>query len=138
MQTVKSNDLTGLPLDWAVAKAMGLIDSERVKLRPYGELWCHRPAVAFNPTLQVYYSPDYSPSTKWEDAGHVIALLTDFGSSFDPFTKMFCAHISTDKEDIFASFGKTALIALMRCFVESKLGEEVEVPEELIGFSVES
>ena len=28
-------------------------------------------------------------------------------------------------------FGKTKLIAAMRCYVASKLGDEVEVPEEL-------
>ena len=28
--------------------------------------------------------------------------------------------------------GPTALIAAMRCFVASRLGDEVEVPEELV------
>lgn len=30
------------------------------------------------------------------------------------------------------AYGPTALVAAMRCFVTSKLGEEVEVPEELL------
>ena len=30
-------------------------------------------------------------------------------------------------------YGPTALIAAMRCYVASKLGEEVDVPEELCG-----
>ncbi len=30
-------------------------------------------------------------------------------------------------------FGPTPLIAAMRCYVASKLGDEVDVPEELIG-----
>lgn len=136
---IQSNDMSGLPLDWAVAKAMGLLDSGRVKIYQNGDLWCHRPAVAFDPTPSVYYSPDYSPSTKWEDAGRVLNEITEFGAFTDPPSTRYCAHISKeDSEEIWSSFGETSLIALMRCFVESKLGEEIEVPEELIGFSVES
>jgi len=30
------------------------------------------------------------------------------------------------------NFGPTPLIAAMRCFVASKLGDEVDVPEELL------
>jgi hypothetical protein len=35
-------------------------------------------------------------------------------------------------ENEFACFGDTPLIAAMRCYVASKLGDEVEVPAELI------
>ena len=35
-------------------------------------------------------------------------------------------------EDFFESFGPTPLIAAMRCYVASKLGEEVEIPGELL------
>ena len=37
-----------------------------------------------------------------------------------------------DYMDIHNAQGPTPLIAAMRCFVASKLGEEVEVPDELI------
>ncbi len=36
------------------------------------------------------------------------------------------------KGGFFTSYGSTPLIAAMRCYVASKLGEEVEVPDELI------
>lgn len=32
----------------------------------------------------------------------------------------------------FYSYGHTALIAAMRCFCASRLGDEVEIPEELL------
>jgi len=34
-------------------------------------------------------------------------------------------------DDAFEQDGPTPLIAAMRCYVASKLGEEVDVPEEL-------
>jgi hypothetical protein len=32
----------------------------------------------------------------------------------------------------FECYGKTPLIAAMRCFVASKLGDEVDIPKELL------
>jgi len=34
--------------------------------------------------------------------------------------------------NIYVSFGPTPLIAAMRCYVASKLGDEVDIPEELL------
>jgi len=39
----------------------------------------------------------------------------------------WCACIMADQE----VYGPTALIAAMRCYVASKLGDEVEIPDEL-------
>lgn len=43
----------------------------------------------------------------------------------------FKAEIFTDIDGYFCAFGSTPLIAAMRCYVVSELGEEVEVPDEL-------
>ena len=78
-------------------------------------------------------------STDWSFGGPVIEReqitldLTDV--LFDHDTD---AAILLDKPEWWASIGEvtgrgpTPLVAAMRCFVVSRLGDEVEVPEELL------
>lgn len=98
---VKTNELTGATLNWAVGQA------DECDLAP------------------VEYS------SNWEFAGPIIerekiGIVTSdgdanvwIGSIFEPDWK-------------FNRTGSTPLIAAMRCYVASKLGEEVEVPDELL------
>lgn len=44
----------------------------------------------------------------------------------------FKAEVFADIDGYHCAFGPTPLIAAMRCYVASKLGDEVEVPEELL------
>jgi hypothetical protein len=71
---------------------------------------------------------DYEPSTNWAQGGQIIErerITVEY--SADPDT--WCACIMADQE----VYGPTALIAAMRCYVASEMGEEVEVPDELQG-----
>ena len=94
---VKTNELSGQALDWAVAKADGYPNED--------------------------ISIDWNYSTDWAQSGPIIEregiALYLFGNA------EWNAHVG-GKESI----GPTPLIAAMRCYVASKLGEEVEVPKE--------
>lgn len=66
-------------------------------------------------------------STDWELGGPIIeqegiSLLDPTGNDIDAWRAYCGGHLA---------YGPTPLIAAMRCYVASKLGDEVEVPEEL-------
>lgn len=68
----------------------------------------------------------YSPSTAWTQGGPIIERER-IETRYDG-RKAWCAW----HRDYGAIHGPTLLIAAMRCFVASVLGDEVEIPEELI------
>jgi hypothetical protein len=110
---IKTQDLIGLALDWAVAKCEGM--------EPFsdGISW-------IVDTGDVYEQlPDYS--TDWSQGGPIIEreiIGLDYDGAIGWEARDF------DSQQILA-IGPTPLIAAMRCYVASKLGDEVEVPEEL-------
>ena len=93
---MKTSELTGKALNWAVNKAEGLDD------------WL----------APVNYCG------KWEHGGPIIERekITLEWTGED-----WMAYIKHDAE----FFGVTPLIAAMRCYVASKLGDDVDVPKEL-------
>ena len=103
---MKTSELTGAALDWAVAKCEGALwDGE-------GE-----PA-----SYQTAY-PEYS--SWWQHGGPIIAR---------EFINVAYDDVWTAEDvDGNTQWGDTPLIAAMRCYVASKLGDEVDVPEELKG-----
>lgn len=108
MKTVKVIELTGAALDWAVQQCEGA-----------------RKDIDF-----VWWTDDhYSPSTDWKQGGPIIEreglCLIKTGTTWQCTTNGNALH-SHAKE------GSIALIAAMRCYVASKLGDAVEVPEELL------
>lgn len=103
---IKTQDLIGLALDWAVAQ-----------IETAGSI------------------PNYS--TNWLQGGPIIdrekiALDVEHG---DPWRARFGrARITFDgrAHHYHHAEGPTPLIAAMRCYVASKLGDEVDIPEELL------
>jgi hypothetical protein len=96
---IKTNELTGAALDWAVAKCE--------------DVYC--------------FDGSYTPSTDWSQGGPIIereGIGFGFGVGID--SDQWEAGYTTPEET-----GPTPLIAAMRCYVASKLGDEVNVPEEL-------
>lgn len=133
---IKTQKLQGNALDYAVALTNGFLsplfkgEVARVVLQTYaGET-----KVIWNPK---YYGhngvDDYSPSKNWFDAGSVIegskiSIQFEEGIRSAYFRdKLFC-----DDGSECWSTGETALVAAMRCFVQSKLGSEVEIPNEIL------
>lgn len=123
---VKVKDLIDAPLDWAVATIEGYecqFDDEVSGpwLVPQeGFLHDEKPLSKF------------SPSTNWLQGGPIIEReaigIMCLGKSAIYANPWLAARTEDDTEYA----GPTALIALMRCFVASCLGDEVDIPEELL------
>jgi hypothetical protein len=64
------------------------------------------------------------PSTDWSQGGPIIERERI------SITHQVGRWAAQTDDDLFA-YGPTPLIAAMRCYVASKLGDEVEIPEEL-------
>lgn len=117
---IRTSALTNETLDWAVAKAAGeyehnLAPSEFTKLYGVGE---------------------FHYSTNWNIGGPIIereVILIDgyFSNGEDYKNWATSMHPSNQEAPDFEADGPTILISAMRCFVLSKLGSEVEIPEEL-------
>jgi hypothetical protein len=114
---MKTSELTGAALDWAVAQCAGI----EIEIAPDG------------------YST-YHPSRDWAQGGPIIERegidihrvnsvmwsarwwADNSGMVKNP-AQRFRHNINMD--------GPTPLVAAMRCYVASRLGDEVEVPEGL-------
>ena len=75
----------------------------------------------------------YHPSTNWSQGGPIIEseeISVEYGRAefLSPWIAYKLGHPNEDNPQ----GGPTPLIAAMRCLVTSRLGEEVEVPDELL------
>lgn len=107
----KTQDLIGPALDWAVAKCEGRIFSSLPSSKHY-----------------------FSPSTVWAHGGPIIERekIDLSWQSAGQAGWMAYDHDSTDCGiPLYDGNGPTPLVAAMRCRVSSKLGDEVEVPDDL-------
>jgi len=112
---MKTSELTGGALDWAVAKCEP-DDTVRVYFdEGTGEKLCH----------DDWEIPEFNPSTNWEQGGPIIEREK---LEIAWFNSAWCCSTS-HSGDLY--YGPTPLIAAMRCYVASKLGDEVDVPDEL-------
>lgn len=128
---MKTSELTGAALDWAVAKCE--YDSRRYN---YG-------SPCFNAQIKRVYETEglrqigvhFAPSTDWKQGGPImererITVLFDA----DDCCAGVCEFVNSGGDPVFNSrlySGPTPLIAAMRCYVASKLGENVDIPQEL-------
>ena len=103
---MKTSELTGAALDWAVAKCEG---REMRAWRTYKRL------------NQTNYSTD------WSQGGPIIERETIDVMFEGP---EWYAYMRWENKTLQYD-GATPLIAATRCYVASKLGDEVEIPEEL-------
>ncbi len=108
---MKTNELTGKALDWAVAKCEGV--------------------PVTSPDFNLRFINAYSYSTDWSQGGPIIereginlfqrkGIAKKGGRAWLAYN---AAHLEQE--------GITPLIAAMRCYVASNLGDEVEIPGEL-------
>ena len=113
---MKTAELTGPALDWAVEEC------EFVGTPPIKEV----SGVLY--TVEGYY---WNPSTNWALGGPIIEREGINIGTIDALNGPYWeAHMPYGMSDDFAD-GPTPLIAAMRCYVASKLGDEVDIPEEL-------
>ena len=109
--------LAGKALDWAVAKCDG---------QP---VYWHAKDEAIYMGFGTGDSA-YAPSTDWAQGGPIIGQnWISLSNEHDVWT----AEIADDAPDGYISAtGYTPLVAAMRCFVKSRLGDKVSVPDEIV------
>ena len=123
---MKTADLTGPALDWAVYRASD--DYEKYAAQFGDDYLKYKGAIGDG-------DETWSPSTDWKYGGPIIERekieLRYWGMDG-------CEAKATDyscrpgDDGVFAvAWHEKTLIAAMRCYVASKLGDEVEIPEEL-------
>ncbi len=119
---MKTSELIGPTLDWAVAKAKGDFQFE-VYFNRVWYLW-----FATHGSLSPHHtdSIEWLPSTSWEQGGPIIEREC---IAIDKDGEVWCASMN---DNPIAFYGPTPLIAAMRAFVASRLGDEVEIPPELL------
>ena len=130
---MKTSELQGAALDWAVAKAHGL-EWALAKNNAGGlsyDAGLHGNLFADNIDLPGRYRR-YNPSTDWAQGGPIIERENVGIVCQQPESTQRCAYRQTNDGEVFYYYGSTPLIAAMRCFVASKLGDDVEIPQELL------
>ena len=133
MTAHKVADLLGAELDCAVAKAMGL----RWSFVPTDPEFGLRRALCvaeITPNPHIDGFPVFAPSTRWEHGGPIIEqerIDLEYeqyggGNPAAPADHWRAALFSGGL--IYRAIGSTVLLAAMRAFVASKLGDTVELP----------
>lgn len=124
---VKTAELTGAALDWAVAKCEGW-ESGKYMMSPDIRKDVNGKVIG----IMVPKNHEYmwfKPSTDWAQGGPIIERER---ISIRQWTNVpiVNAYMPVDGAE-WATDATSPLIAAMRCYCCSKLGNEVEVPDEL-------
>ena len=119
---VKTSDLSGNALDYAVAVCEGYT----IKIPSHTKNWTNKWLLFTDHLGQDHHLPKWT--TDWSQGGPIIEReiysLKRYGLENKEFRAVSREGIGMD--------GLTPLIAAMRCYVASKLGDTVEIPEELV------
>lgn len=115
---MKTSELSGSSLDWAVGKCLGHTEFYnygsyiRVPIQPTGLL-------------------TFCPSTDWAQGGPIIEREEiEVGRQGTEW--IACIDPADGDWETNGHYGPTPLIAAMRCYVASKLGDDIEIPEEFL------
>lgn len=115
---MKTSELTGAALDWAVARCEG-VETKKYKESPslfFGE--------GFN---------KWRPSSDWAQGGPIIEREgISVVQQGDAAEWVASVYNYTEGDWHLHTTGPTPLIAAMRCYVASKLGADINIPEELL------
>lgn len=141
---IKTATLTSPALDWAVAEC-----ENNLWLAYENALLADRP-VPPRPSEFLRdnnYSAAFAPSTDWAQGGPIIER-ENIATSFDREWVYGPGNVHPDDEpdngdrwlaalDIrgdqcLSEYGPTLLVTAMRCYVASKLGDTVDIPDKLI------
>lgn len=127
---MRTSELIGPALDWAVMKI-----EKRVLVRILGGGLLvngrHEDGRELPEDWQMTFM--WHPSTDWAQGGPIIEQ-EKYDLSWLPKMQQWYAQRKQHGTDGFVThigFGPTPLIAATRCFVASKLGDEIEIPKEL-------
>lgn len=138
---LKTATLIGPALDWAVAKCEGIEVVAWWTENKEAYFVVHKDCFLDKDQGTTYGDPDdtFYPSTNWAHGGAIIErhqIQTQRGNDLyfpkgnekgDYYEPLWIASLTP-----LEVWGPTPLIAALRCYVASKLGSEVDVPEELL------
>jgi hypothetical protein len=123
---MKTSELTGAALDWAVAQIESGAGPDKAEKQ-----WR-------------YFGRVFHPSTDWSQGGPIIESeginTFKYNKISEEEPDKWCAHKVVPRPNLegstnmtaIAPEGPTPLIAAMRCYVASKLGDDINIPEELL------
>ena len=114
---MKTADLEGAALDWAVAKI------EYPEPDYSSDDWLTYITVGCSDEGWVF-----TPSTDWAQGGPIIEREKITPQYMDRGYWRAWTEVGEKAHKV--AYGPTPLIAAMRCYVASRLGDEVEIPEE--------
>lgn len=119
---VKTINLTGTALDWAVATCEGYF----ITIKPTEVVYVHPE------TGEWHFNGNWEPSAKPMQGQPIIerekiSTTIDHSGVWIAFDEYNYAD-----ERRFMQSGPTMLVAGLRCYVASKMGDEIEIPEELL------
>jgi len=117
MTKVRVSELSGIELDYAVATCEG------VYLTNFISMW--------------YNTDRYKYSSDWAHGGPIIErerlYMTRFGDDWQVRSYWHNGYRSFVHVFMYEATDSSPLVAAMRCYVASKLGEVVDIPEHLNG-----
>jgi hypothetical protein len=114
---IKVSKLSRAALDWAVSQC-----EKR-----------NEPEIIHNFKMAWYTWPSVRYSTNWQEAGPIIEReLIRIISPTMRGVEWVARIRKTGGLNWIEAYGQTPLIAAMRCYIASKMGEEIELPDNLI------
>jgi hypothetical protein len=149
MKTIKVSEATGAALDWLVAQCEGYVDAnDPSEHTDEDEALCyHNWCLMRDPGVAAKWLVDLAYSTNWSQGGPIIEregiLLRPIRRPGHALDGQCLAMYDGSNTGSMVQWikrtdwprryleGPTPLVAAMRCYVASRLGETVEVPEEL-------
>lgn len=130
---MRTNELIGPQLDWVVARCEG-----------YG--WFEIDSSGY--LYSILNEERYTPSTDWEQGGPIIEreginirairkkghrLDRQYFAAYDHGnTRTLVFWIRDPSHPMHYFSGPTMLVAAMRCYVTHRLGNEIDIPKELL------
>jgi hypothetical protein len=120
---IQISEATPLQINWAVAKCEGVLVRWSA---PHAQL-----------LIEGYPYLVWQAHKDWAQGGPIIEREQLFVCPYDPSgmgwrcTTKTADYALPSERQYRAQFGQTPLIAAMRCYVASRLGDEIDIPEEL-------
>ncbi|HET8689268.1 MAG TPA: DUF2591 domain-containing protein [Methanosarcina sp.] len=133
---IKTSELTGAALSWAVAKCEGHTIRKDPMAFGDGSYWIWEETasglggVLIEKSVYMRVGRQYDPTSNWSQGGPIIEReKISIGTALD--SGYWLATNSQHPSGRYNQNGPTPLIAALRCYVSSKLGDEIEIPKEL-------
>ena len=132
---VKTSELSGAQLDYAVAKCEGMTDYE------FPLVWLYYKDSEGDGDNQWHYSSNWSHGGPLIEQEQIRWNIHEKIGMYAWISDLFHDPMSSNICDVHGQFyplpkgfatGPTPLIAAMRCLVIGKMGDTIEIPDELL------